>query len=447
MLFFLLTLMVSSFIVLVIFFMFLIKKTGNKQVWLPILMGTLLFAFDFLLVVYVLYAEHSALSFLLSLTMIIMGIGAIFSSIWGVYGFSRVYRDINISRKEVTADRNTVRQYLDVAGVLILVLDRGGNITLINKKGCEILGYSEKALLGKNWFEHFLSPDTVPMVKKIFEQIMKGEIQYNEYYENEVITRSGERRNIAWHNALVYDEKGTIEGTLSSGEDITDRKRAEARLLSALAERKVLLKELHHRTKNNMQVISALLNLQAEYYNDKRLREAFDEAVNRIQAMAMVHEKLYSTDDFSNINLSDYIVDLLQLLADSFAAQEQQIHIDTDLDPVTISLNRAIPLGLMINEIVTNSFKYAFTGRQEGTIRVRLRFEDAMVTLSLEDDGAGVPDGFAIERSESLGIQTILSLGRDQLGGNVSFSSVPENGGTRWVIEFENRERGRNDEE
>ncbi len=434
--------LIFSFLLMIGIMLYIIKYTGNWKVWIPISTGTSFIFLDLLLLVYINNRQAVVLPPGISLFIFLSGILAVSLVIVGVYSLLPVYKVFKESREELTLERNRARQYLDVAGVIIVVLNREGNITLINKRGCELLEYSEEELIGKNWFDFVLPSELVSAVRDIFNKVMQGELKNTEYYENEIITGSGERRFIAWHNSLLYDKDNRIFGTLSSGEDITARSRAEKLLLNALKERETLIKELYHRTKNNMQIISSMLNLQAGFYDDDRLKEAFEEAVDRIHSMAMVHEKLYSTNDLSRINLKDYIIDLLELLKNSYTMQEQDVVVKTDLEDLYVTVDKAIPLGLIINEIITNSYKYAFSSMKNGEISVSLTAEDSTVRLSISDDGVGLPEDFIIEESKSFGMQTIIILGENQLGGKVTPGQGDKGRGVHWCIEFINEDQG-----
>lgn len=350
-------------------------------------------------------------------------------------------KELEESKALLVREGNKARNYLDIAGVIIVVLDREGNISLINRKGCEILEYSEEELIGENWFELVLPPEIVPSIKMVFSKVIAGQMENTEYFENEIITKTGERRDIAWHNSLIRSSSGKIYGTISSGEDITERRIAEAKLFDALKEREILLKELHHRTKNNMQIISAMLNLQSSKYDDQRLSEAFDEAVSRIETMSLVHEKLYSSENISRITLKDYINDLLDLLGGSFSAGGIDVTINTELESVVVSIDQAIPIGLIVNEIVTNSFKYAFRrgDGKENIISVVLTKDRDKVMLSVSDNGVGLPNGFRMEESMSMGMNTIVILGEKQLRGRAFVDRSAEEG-VKWVVEFKNED-------
>lgn len=447
--------MVSFFFILLVFFsvlmmatvLYILKTAGNWKIWVLIFAGTLIIFLDFLFIGTALYKGWP----IYDTTVVVLlaaGAVAVLSNTIGVFSLRKLYLDLKIYQKELEESKallvregNKARNYLDIAGVIIVVLDREGNISLINRKGCEILEYSEEELIGENWFELVLPPEIVPSIKMVFSKVIAGQMENTEYFENEIITKTGERRDIAWHNSLIRSSSGKIYGTISSGEDITERRIAEAKLFDALKEREILLKELHHRTKNNMQIISAMLNLQSSKYDDQRLSEAFDEAVSRIETMSLVHEKLYSSENISRITLKDYINDLLDLLGGSFSAGGIDVTINTELESVVVSIDQAIPIGLIVNEIVTNSFKYAFRrgDGKENIISVVLTKDRDKVMLSVSDNGVGLPNGFRMEESMSMGMNTIVILGEKQLRGRAFVDRSAEEG-VKWVVEFKNED-------
>ncbi|HEY41846.1 MAG TPA: PAS domain S-box protein [Dehalococcoidia bacterium] len=163
----------------------------------------------------------------------LVSLGCIFQAVVDA-GLTRPYqlilRDLSQSREALRHERDTAQKYLDVAGVVFVAIDTSGKVTLINRKGCEILGYPEEKIVGKDWFDNFLPPRLREEVKSVARKLLSGEVEATEYYENPVLTKSGKERTIAWHNVLLRDEDGTIVGHLSSGEDITERQRAEEAL-------------------------------------------------------------------------------------------------------------------------------------------------------------------------------------------------------------------------
>jgi PAS domain S-box-containing protein len=213
--------------------------------------------------------------------------------------------------------------------------------------------------------------------------------------------------------------------------EIVERERAEEKVRASLREKEILLKEIHHRVKNNLQIISTLLDLQSEYILDKQSLRFFRESQDRIRSMALVHEKLYQTSDFISINFGDYIANLTKYLFNSYVTDPERISLVLDVAPATLEIDQAIPFGLILNELVSNSLKYAFPGERCGEIVVRLRTEgDVGVVLLVKDDGVGLPPGLDFENTESLGLQLVTMLVR-QIRGEIE----PGNeGGTSFTI-------------
>ncbi len=200
------------------------------------------------------------------------------------------------------------------------------------------------------------------------------------------------------------------------------REQAEDRLKHALAEKTTLLQELYHRTKNNMQVICALLDFQAAYIESERALQAFAETKKRIQSMALVHQKLYQSQDLSRINLREYIQDLAALLMQSYQIPHSKVTLVYDMEDVWVLIDTAIPCGIILNELISNALKYAFPGDRQGEIHVRLVCEDdATIELQVADNGVGVPENFDFRHDGQLGLQNVLALGEMQLQGQVHF--------------------------
>jgi two-component sensor histidine kinase len=185
--------------------------------------------------------------------------------------------------------------------------------------------------------------------------------------------------------------------------------------------------------KNNLQVISSILNLQAGYVTDAHTLEILQESQQRIKSMSFIHETLYRTSDFSNINFSDYLRSLVVNLIQSYRLQNTTIKFNPDIDEVSLNIDQAIPCGLMVNEIISNAVKYAFVGRQNGTISVQLKLNKSQVSLSISDDGVGLPANFQYEKTDSLGVQLIYTL-IEQLDGQLG---VKSDSGTQFLITFE----------
>jgi len=232
---------------------------------------------------------------------------------------------------------------------------------------------------------------------------------------------------------LIDTATGKMRGVIEYVRDITPRKQAEEALRASLHEKEILLKEIHHRVKNNMQVISSLLSLQSRHLTDKAAIEMFRESQQRIRSMALVHEKLYQSKDLSRIDFSKYIESLIMFLFHSYRVNSDLVRMKTEVRNVLLDINSAIPCGLIINELVMNALKHAFPGGRKGEIIVSLRPSgDDRFILSVSDDGVGFPAGLDFHKTETLGMQLVTML-VDQLDGTISLERKP---GTRFEVVF-----------
>lgn len=218
--------------------------------------------------------------------------------------------------------------------------------------------------------------------------------------------------------------------------DVTDKVEFETRLIESVREKEILLKEVHHRVKNNLQVISSILNLQSSYVEDEKTLEIINESQNRIRSMSYIHESLYQTKDFSSIDFHDYITNLVQNLVHSYQLFSGKTKLNLDIDKVELILDQAIPCGLILNELVSNSLKYAYPEGEGGEIQIEIKEKDGKIKIRVEDFGSGLPQGFKIEESDSLGLGLVDTL-VDQIDGELILKT--ENG-TKYLIIFEKQD-------
>lgn len=224
-----------------------------------------------------------------------------------------------------------------------------------------------------------------------------------------------------------------IERELREAKVRLARKQAEEQLKASLQEKEVLLKEIHHRVKNNLQIISSLLNLQADYLKDKKALDIFMNSQRRIESMALIHEKLYQSLDLARINLADYVQDLVSSLFAAYVVDSETIALDLDIESIYLSVDIAIPCGLIINELVLNSLKHAFTRGQLGEIYIKISLaNNNQIILIIGDDGVGLPRDFEFETTESLGLQIVNTL-TSQLAGRVELN---RNNGVEFQFRF-----------
>ena len=215
--------------------------------------------------------------------------------------------------------------------------------------------------------------------------------------------------------------------------EVAERVRAEERIKASLEEKVVLLKEIHHRVKNNLQVISSLLNLQSKTIQDEKSLEILKDSQNRVRSMALVHEKLYRSSDLARIDFGQYVRDLAGLLLRTYKVEPGQITLALDVDDVHLGVDRAVPCGLIISELVSNGLKHAFPNGREGAIRVACSGRNGDFMLTVSDNGVGFPEEVDFRRTESLGLQLANTL-VDQLEGTIEQSAQGE---TKYTITFQ----------
>lgn len=230
----------------------------------------------------------------------------------------------------------------------------------------------------------------------------------------------------------IFNEKNEVVLVSGIAHDITDKQIAEENLKNSLKEKEVLLKEVHHRVKNNLQVISSILNLQSSYLEDEKIINILRESQDRIKTMSIIHESLYQANDFSQINFSQYVVSLSKNLVHSYGNLDSFVETAYKIDDVHLSLDLSIPCGLIINELISNALKYAFKGREKGKLNISLQLKNGFVTIIVADDGVGIPSNINIKETNSLGLQLVSSL-VEQIDGELKMENKK---GTTFTITF-----------
>jgi PAS domain S-box-containing protein len=294
----------------------------------------------------------------------------------------------------------------------------------------QIFGYKKEEVIGRTLEFLHLSKPNYDEFNEGLSSALKGEGLFNAEFPA--------RRKDG--TSIITEYTVTETSDDSSGRtvlvivvrDITERKRAEEQLRVALKEKEVLLKEIHHRVKNNLAVISSLLNMQSKYIKDKKTLEIFRESQNRVKTMALIHTKLYQSSDLTRIDFADYIGKLAADLIDSYRLEPDAVTLTLDVKNVYFDVNVGIPCGLIINELLTNALKHAFPDGRNGTVSVSLSPEDGRITLAVADDGIGFPENIDFRNTESLGFQLVTAL-VEQLGGTIELA---RDEGTTFVISF-----------
>ncbi len=271
-------------------------------------------------------------------------------------------------------------------------------------------------------------------MRKEIIAIVEDQISCEDEAVNQTLAGDKKHVIVKWFVAPGYEE--TSSKVLVSVTDISERKRAEEQIKASLREKEALLQEIHHRVKNNLAIISSLLELQSNTIRDKPARAAFQESQHRIRAMARIHEHLYRSQDLARVDMAQYIRGVVNYLSQSYRAYA--ITLRVDVSDVTLGIDQAIPCGLIINELVSNALKHAFPPGQERPenrphqVRVALRLADGQYKLVVSDNGAGLPANLKIEDQKSLGLRLVNILSR-QLKGALK---VDREGGTTFSLTF-----------
>jgi PAS domain S-box-containing protein len=279
----------------------------------------------------------------------------------------------------------------------------------------------------KNWKQSF-NADYIIQLKNYIDLAFEGKGQYS----LGKLIQGGKNYWIESYINPIYSSKGVIKEVSIINHDITEKQEYERKLKDSIEEKEVLLKEVHHRVKNNLQVISSILNLQSNYIDDEKVHEILSESQNRIKTMSFIHESLYQTKNFIEIRFSEHLEKLLSNLIYSYSIEKEKIEVESEIQDISLNLDLAIPCGLIVNEIISNSLKHAFTKEDNGKVTIKMYREKGKVCLEIGDNGKGMDENFDIYESNTLGLQLIITL-VDQIDGSISIDNKE---GTKFLIIF-----------
>jgi PAS domain S-box-containing protein len=352
----------------------------------------------------------------------------------GAMGVSRDISELKQAEEQLRAQSAKLNAVFESSSHVIWTLDTNLCLTSFNKNFAHFFKkhYNAEVFIGLNMAadEMLTSNEYNNFWVQKDKAALRGERQH---FETKLIDRNGE---IVWREIYlnpIFDEHGNVREISGIGNDITEKKLAEEKIKQSLQEKEVLLKEVHHRVKNNLQVISSILNLQSSYVKDQGTLNILKESQNRIKSMAFIHESLYQTKDFSSINFSEYVVNLSHNLIQSYSNFENEIKLNLDIQNVFLNLDLAIPCGLIINEIVSNALKYAFVDKRDDCeVSVKMTLENEDLVLEVADNGIGLPKEIDYRNTQSLGLQLVVTL-TDQLNGTIEMDS---GNGTKYTIIF-----------
>ena len=321
------------------------------------------------------------------------------------------------------------RSLIENASDIITIVDSNGSVHYISPSLERVAGYTPSGLTGRNILE-YVHPDDVSAATDILVRAV----------QNPGDTLSVELRlrhnDGSWHifEATVQNllENEAVKGIVVNSHDITARRQAEEKIKASLREKETLLKEIHHRVKNNLQVISSLLSLQSRYIEDKKLLEIFRESENRVRTMALVHKMLYQSEDLSAVGFDSFIGNLVGVILQSYRTDSSAVKVNVDVHDIRLDIAAAIPFGLILNELISNALKHAFPGDAKGEISLSMRVEGDRVVTRFQDSGVGFPETLDFRNTKSLGLQLVNIL-VGQLKGTIELAV---DGGTAFTITF-----------
>jgi PAS domain S-box-containing protein len=316
----------------------------------------------------------------------------------------------------------------------IYLHDLNGRFLDANKAALNLLGYSKEDLPSLD-LSSILTKD---QLQKAFERIESDEKSgsQKEPVEYRLRRKDGSHVWVMVEGTVIYREEKpyAIQGIAL---DITKRKKDEEKIKSSLREKEVLLKEVHHRVKNNMQIISSLLSLQSAQTKDKQALLTLKECQNRIKSIALIHGRLYQSGDFAKVDFTEYVQSITNHLYRSYGINSNSIKLDIKIKDIYLDLNTAIPCALIINELLTNSLKHGFPDGRKGKINIVIHpLNKGKYEIIISDNGIGLPEEIDIKETESLGLHLVNILAKDQLDGDIKLDRTK---GTHFCIQFETK--------
>ncbi|PWN06131.1 PAS domain S-box protein [Rhodohalobacter mucosus] len=318
---------------------------------------------------------------------------------------------------------------------IIFITDKDGFFQYVNPSFEKVYGYTFKELSGKTPRILKSGKQEDRFYRKFWDTILDGDVMTGEVINK---TKEGELLTIDFSSNPILDNDGHLLGFIAIQDDITERKVMDIQIQQSLEEKELLLGEIHHRVKNNLAIISGLLEMNLYHTDDESIKEMVRANQLRIKSMAKIHEKLYESETFSNIPFREYVEEMIDEIEQIYKSPGLKLDINLEIEPLVLNINQAISCGFILNELVSNSLTHAFSGRSSGSISVSLKKVGNRLSMSVEDDGVGVDEQFNFEETNTLGI-TIIKISSMQLGADLEMFNTGD--GLKTVLTFEINEK------
>lgn len=361
-----------------------------------------------------------------------------------IYNHENQIVEISCIAHDITDSKTYEQKLLSQSGKLtaifdsshhyIWTIDKEQQLTSFNKNYYDLVTalYNTKPYVGLKLDRGVLSNDFLynQTLQAKYEIAFRGKATS---FEVETLDKDNKRVYLEIFLNPIYENDVVVEVS-GIAHNVTEKRIVQQRMELSLKEKEVLLREVHHRVKNNMQVISSILNLQSSYVSDEYALMLLKESQNRIKTMAYIHENLYQNKSFTSVNFSDYVRTLVNNIVQSYTYSDEKIKLVLGIENITLSLDGSIPAGLIINELITNAIKHAFPGKKQGEIFFNLLTQNNFVILEIKDNGVGFADGVDFEKTQSLGLQLVNTL-IEQIEGKLTFKTE-KNIGTEITVTF-----------
>ena len=352
-----------------------------------------------------------------------------------IFGSDQEVRQLLVISRDITKQKQAaetlaksehlLREAQNYAHIGNWSLEADGVTSYWSEEIYRVMGLDPASLPGPVTLEKVAHPEDFPKVRDSLTAALQEGLEHRMEYR--VIRPDGEIRWAVCKGAPVYDDNGRIVRVLGIFQDITERRLAEERTRASLREKEVLLREIHHRVKNNLQVVSSLLSLQARQTKSEEASSVLKDSCRRIQVMAEIHNRLYRSSDLAQISFDSFLRSLAEDVIAAHQHEADQVHLDADLEPLTLNIDTAIPVGQIVSELVSNAVKHAFPERRSGNIQLRLWRSDGKLNLHVQDDGIGLRAGQVPGSGNSMGLKVVQAL-VEQLEGDMAFDGKPGTG-------------------